>query len=111
MAGFEIWSEVTTKETGADGVRHSKWSGWDKNTAPKNHVIDDRKVKVEWQSDAGSENTYEMVFENYVEIVPGTELTFPQTIKVRSFARGPKGHLSGRGWSKIKVTGPYIKYG
>lgn len=25
MAGFEIWSEITTEASGADGVRHDAW--------------------------------------------------------------------------------------
>jgi hypothetical protein len=109
--GFEINSEVTTEPTGGDGVRDSQWSGWDVNTAPPDHVINDRSVKVQWLSDAGSENTYDLVYEDHESIVPGApDLKFPRTIKVRTFARGPKGNWSGRGWSKIKVTGDYIKY-
>ncbi|MBM4433174.1 MAG: hypothetical protein FJ025_04165 [Chloroflexi bacterium] len=110
MAGFEIWAECTTKETGGDGVRHSCESGWDTNTAPDGHVINRDTVKVEWHSQAGSENDYDLVYDDWVEIVPGTNLKFPRTIKVRTSARGPKGLWAGRGWSKIKVIGEYVKY-
>lgn len=107
---FIITSEVTTKPTGGDGVRHSEWSGWDQNTAPPDHVINRDTVKVKWLSDAGSENSYELVYEDWIEILPGTNLKFPRTIRVRTFARGPKGPFSGRGWSKIEVTGEYVKF-
>jgi|GEM_PF-1911707 hypothetical protein len=33
MAGFEIVSEVSTRETDFDGTRHSAWSDWTSNTA------------------------------------------------------------------------------
>lgn len=110
MASFEITSEVTTRSTGGDGVRDSAWSGWDQNTAPADHVINRDTVKVEWLSQAGSENSFDLVYEDWAEIVPGTGLMFPRTIRVRTYARGPKGHFSGRGWSKIKVTGDYVKF-
>jgi hypothetical protein len=110
MAGFEIVSEVTTESTDFDGARHSAWSEWSKTTAPDNYAIDDRAVKVEWLSDAGSENNYQMIFEDWVVLVPGTSFKAPRTIKVQTYARGPKGSLAGRGWSKVKFTGEYVKY-
>jgi hypothetical protein len=111
MAGFEIVSEVTTRETDFDGTRHSDWSDWTSTTAPAGHVINQNEVKVEWLSDNGSENSHEIIYENLVEIIPGTGIKLPQTIKVRTYARSPKGKCwVGRGWSKIKVTGEFTKY-
>lgn len=110
MAGFEIWSEVTTKETGVDGSRHYAESGWDSNTAPENHCINRDTVTVRWESCHGSENNYDLVYDNFVEIIPGTGLKAPRTIKVRTSARGPSGHFAGRGWSKIQVREEYVKY-
>lgn len=111
MAGFEIVSEVTTRETDFDGTRHSDWSDWTSTTAPAGHVINQNEVKVEWLSDNGSENSHEIIYENLVEIIPGTGIKLPQTIKVRTYARSPKGMgWVGRGWSKIKVTGQFVKY-
>lgn len=108
--GFEIISEVTTKATACSGERDSDWSGWSKNTAPDGHIINRDTVKVEWLSDAGSENTYEMTYDDWVEIISGTGIKFPRTINVRVFARSSKGHCAGRGWSKVKFTGVYVKY-
>jgi len=108
---FEITSEVVTGPTGGDDVQDSAWSGWASFTAPHEHLIDDTTVKVEWQGRAGSENRYEIAFDEHLAIVPGVPgLIFPRIIKVRTYARGPKGHFAGRGWSKIKVTGDYMRY-
>ena len=54
MAGFEIVSEVSTRETDFDGTRHDAWSDWTSNTAPADHVINHNEVKIEWLSDHGS---------------------------------------------------------
>jgi hypothetical protein len=111
MAGFEIVSEVSTRETDFDGTRHDAWSDWTSNTAPADHVINHNEVKIEWLSDNGSENRQEVIYENWVELVPGTGLKFPQSIKVQTYARSPSGKFwVGRGWSKVKVTGTYVKY-
>jgi len=110
MANFEIVCEVETKPTGIDGVRDGKWSEWSMNTAPADHVINRDSLKVEWLSDNGSENSYDLLWDDWEVIVPGTVLKFPRTIKVRVYARGPKGYLRGRGWSKVKFTGDYVKY-
>ncbi|MFP7237452.1 hypothetical protein [Bacillus altitudinis] len=111
MSDFEIVSEVTTKPTGLDGIRDSAYSNWDKVTAPDGHVIDDRNLTYEWLSAAGSQNDYEKVLEDYVPILESApDLKFPQTLQIRTFAKGPKGHGSGRGWSKLKVTGNFIKF-
>ncbi|MBD2606689.1 hypothetical protein H6G81_19660 [Scytonema hofmannii FACHB-248] len=80
MAGFEIWSEITTQETDFDGARHTATSGWDSNTAPENYVINRDQVKVEWISQNGSENSYDLTYDDWVELVPGTSLKFPRTI-------------------------------
>jgi hypothetical protein len=47
MAGFEIVSEVSTRETDFDGTRHDAWSDWTSNTAPADHVINHNEVKIE----------------------------------------------------------------
>ncbi|MGB7412810.1 MAG: hypothetical protein WA902_01240 [Thermosynechococcaceae cyanobacterium] len=110
MAGFELSSEVTTKSTDFDGSRHPAWSEWSSAAAPDNHVINHNEVKVEWISDNGSENTYQMIFSDWVELIAGSGLKAPRTIKVQTYARSPKGSLAGRGWTKIKFTGKFVKY-
>src|SRR4051794_2577586 len=63
---FEITSEVITGSTGGDGPQDSAWSGWVTFTAPPEHVIDDTAVEVEWQGRAGSENRYEIAFDEHL---------------------------------------------
>jgi hypothetical protein len=113
VAGFEIASEVTTEGTDLDGTRHMAWSEWSSTTAPADFVINNipGKVKTEWISDNGSENNVDIVYADYVEIVPGTGISLPQTIRVQTYARSRKGFGgAGRGWTKVKVTGEYVKY-
>lgn len=109
--GFKVTCEVETKNTDCvTGERDSEWSREDRVDAPEGHVINDREVQVIWESAYGSENTYSQVFEDYVEIVPGTGLKFPRTMRVKAFARSAKGRCAGRGSSKIRFEGEFIKY-
>lgn len=111
MAGFELVSEVTTRETDFDGTRHMEWSGWDSNTAPADHVIKQNEIRVEYISANGSENSHEVKWDDFEELISGTGIKFPRTIKVQTYARSPQGRgWTGRGWTKIKVTGEYVKY-
>ena len=107
MAGFEIVSEISTRETDFDGARHAAWSDWTSNTAPADHVINHNDVTIGWLSAHGSENQPEVIYENWVELVPGTSLKFPQTIKVRthvgSVEVGQKSKLQERMSSTDKV--------
>ncbi|UOK57375.1 hypothetical protein MGI18_23130 [Bacillus sp. OVS6] len=105
MDGFKIFLEVITKPTGHSGVRHSKWSEWSIIKAPVNFVIDPKSIEVQWVSDAGSENSYEILFEDHIQTKVSSLKYNPRIIKVRAFARGPKGYFTGHGWTKISITG------
>ncbi|WP_114556184.1 alkaline protease [Bacillus sp. K6W] len=109
MPDFEVTCEVETEATSCSGARKSAWSREDKVTAPEGFVINDREVEVHWHSQRGSENTFSQVFEDHVEIIPGTGLKFPRTMKVSVFARSSKGHCAGGGASKATFTGNFIK--
>ena len=68
-------------------------------------------MRVEYISASGSENTHELVYDNWIEIIPETKIKLPQIIKIRTYARSPSGiGWKGRGWTKIKVTGEFTKY-
>ena len=110
MPDFSLKAECTTKETGIDGVRHGCTSDWDQITAPAGYVINRDTIKVNWSHQMGSENSYSIVYDDWVEILPGSGLKAPRTIKMRVRARGPKGPLSGRGQSKISISGDFAKY-
>lgn len=106
----EIASEVTTKETGMDGVRHSATAEWTKFTVPAGYAIvkDDTRINV--VSEHGSEYGCDIQYHKDVEVVPDTNIKQPTEIWARAWARGPSGNASGRGWYKVKVTFRYVKY-
>lgn len=107
---FDIQKECETKPTGNDGSR--KDCGYDPYTtitAPANHVIDDRNLKVDVISMRGSENDYDLIYEDWIPILENVpEITYPQTLKIGVFARSPKGRGSGSGKTKIGVHGCFI---
>jgi predicted RNA-binding protein with TRAM domain len=105
-----IASEVTTEATGGDGVRHSKDSDWSVFTVPTNCAIDPQRTVVEVLSENGSEHSYELQYDDYVVIVPGTQIKMPRTIRAKTHARSPTGFFSGRGWEQIRVTFTYVQF-
>ncbi|KUF29994.1 hypothetical protein [Lysinibacillus sp. F5] len=109
MADFEIVVEVETDVTSITGVRDSKWSNWSKVTAPEGFVINKEKINVEAKTEMGSENSYEIEWADYVEVVPGTGIELPRTLNARAFARSSKGHRAGKGASRYKISGNFTK--
>ena len=79
-------------------------------TAPEGFVFIKDSIKIGCRSCNGSENRCDVQWADYVEIIPGTGIKLPRTVKTRAYARGPKGHFSGRGWSKYTVVVKYTKY-
>ncbi len=104
-----IHTEVTTKGTEWNGKRHSATSDWTTFTVPAGHVIVQNEVKTVWKSRAGSENRVDIEFDDYVEIVPGTGIKQPRTIRVRSHARSPRHDRGARGWTKADVIFRQVK--
>ena len=103
----KISVECTTKATGFDGVRHSCMSEPSVLTAPKGHVFVENSLEVKEISGAGSLRKEERCIEklsDYVEIIPDTGIKQPTRLELKAKARGPKGHGSGRGWAKCRVT-------
>ncbi len=106
----EIASEVSTGPTSGTGERVSKDSDWTVIKVPAGHVINKGKTNVDVISARGSEHTYEIDYADYVEIIPGTAIMMPTTIKVRTHARSDHGLGGGGGGMKVKVTFFYVKY-
>lgn len=104
-----VSSEVTTEPTGLDGVRYSAESGWTVFTVPTHCVINKDLTKVNVLTAAGSEHNPTVEYADYVEVVPGTGVMSPRTIRVKTFARGPRGHAAGRGWLKNRVDFTYVQ--
>ena len=110
-----VESEVTTKGTAFDGTRDSKTSEWSKFTVPAGFVFDKESVKKRYQSRAVSTNRIDVEWADYVELIPGTKIFWPRTIRVRTHARSAKsnypGHNAGaRGWTKATVTARYVRF-
>lgn len=99
-----IATEATTKGTLASGKRRSAKSEWTEFVAPKGYVIVPADTKVEYTSRAGSENSVDIVYEKYTEIIDGTDIKMPKVVRVRAQARSPKHKHGARGWTKAKVT-------
>jgi hypothetical protein len=77
---------------------------------PVGYVINKDKTDVHVLIEMGSEHTYTIEYDNPVEIVPGTHLTYPTTIRVKTHARSSKGHGAGKGEMKVNVDVYYVKY-
>lgn len=105
-----ITAECTTKETGADGARHGCDSQVSRLTAPDGFVYAVNTAAGGETSGAGSEHSCSLGWADWVEIIPGSEIKQPRTVTLSSHARGPKGHLSGRGWAKCSYTIKLSKY-
>ena len=106
----EIASEVSTGTSSADGTRQSKDSDWTKFPVPDGFIINKDKTSVAVISERGSEHTYAVEYEDYVEIIPDTNILQPTTIKAKTHARSDRGSGGGGGGMKIKVTFYYVKY-
>ncbi|WP_405081881.1 alkaline protease [Paenibacillus chitinolyticus] len=109
MSGFDLRPKAETEATLPDGRRRANWGDWQSVTAPQGYVINKDKINVSAIVERGSENTYEKVFEDWVEIIPGTGIELPRTFKVRAFARSSRGHSAGGGASEYSFTGDFVK--
>lgn len=105
-----VTAECTTKETGADGKRHGCDSAWAELRAPEGFVFAEKSLTGGEWSGAGSEHNCLLRWDEYVEIIPGSAIEQPRVLRLAAHARSPKGHLSGRGWSKCKYTVKLSKY-
>ena len=106
----EVASEATCGATPPSGERNSKTSDWTKFSVPEGFIINKEKTKVDIESERGSEHTYIVAYEDYVEIIDGTGIKQPTTIKVQTHSRSEKGAGGGGGNMKVKVTFFYVKY-
>jgi hypothetical protein len=105
-----IASEVTMGTSSADGTRDSRDSDWTAFTVPTNFGINKERTVVAVTSEAGSEHSYEVQYEDYVEVLPGTEIMLPRTIKAKTHAFSSTGPFGGRGWEKINVKFTYVQF-
>ena len=105
-----IASEVSTGTTSGTGERVSKDSDWTHFTVPPNCGINKDKTNVSVEVEMGSEHTYELQYDDEVEVVPGTGIKLPRTIRAKTHARSSRGHFGGKGAMKIKVDFTYVQF-
>ena len=105
---FSYTTECTSKGTELSGKRKKCYSAWSTNTLPSGFVFNKDLLKYRYTSKNGSENRCEFEWADYVEIVPGTDIKMPRTLKIRAYARSPKHDRGARGWSKCLYTGQYV---
>ena len=97
-----LWAECLTRETGGDGVRHRCYSGWESIEAPEGYVLGQNSLEGGVKYRRGSENSCSVEWDDFVEVLPGIEQ--PKTLRIRAYARGPKGHFSGTGKTNCGYT-------
>lgn len=110
MSTFEIVARVDTKPTSMSGERDSKWSNWEKVTAPDGFVINKDQIEMHPLVEMGSENSDERAYSDLVEIIPGSNIQLPRTFEVRVHARSNRGHGASKGATEYKYSGDFVKY-
>lgn len=107
-----IASQVTTKGTDWDGARHSADSEYTSFKVPQGYTINRDQTVVHDLSANGSEHSYEVKYDDFVELIPGTGIVGPQTIRVKTHARSPGGSSNWgcRGWQQVRVDFQYVRY-
>ena len=103
-------AEWTTDATGGDGRRHVCDTKWQVFTAPAGYVFAKESLKGGKESGNGSEHECRLLWDKYVEVIPGTEIKQPTVFKLQAHARSPKGHWTGRGWAHCKYTVKLSQY-
>lgn len=106
---FVYRAECTTAATGCDGSRESCASGWTTNSVPEGYVYAKDRLEKTFESANGSEHYCEHKWEDFVEVIPGTGIEQPRTLKIRARARSPRGNCAGRGWAKCRFNGFSVK--
>ena len=99
-----ISSEVATRGTKWDGKRYTATSRWTSLTAPVGYIINEKLTKVRVMSAHGSAHSYDLEYRDEVPLFPGHSYKAPRTVRVRTYARSPKGKFHGeRGWMEVEV--------
>jgi hypothetical protein len=108
--GFDVIATVTTKNTGCDGKRDSKWSRQETIPAPAGYYINKNRVQVHWLNAIGSENKEELIYSNEISISSeDPDLVFPTVLQYRVFARSSKGLCAPAGRSEIRIVGKFSR--
>lgn len=106
----DIASEVTTRTTSGTGARRSKDSDWTEFEVPDGWAIVEGETVVHIISARGSEHSYVLQYDDETEVVPGTGIMQPTTIRLKTHARSSRGHFGGSGSMKVKVEFVYVQF-
>ncbi|MEZ6099381.1 MAG: hypothetical protein R3E01_10445 [Pirellulaceae bacterium] len=100
--------DCTTRSTGTGG-RTACWSGGTILTVPPGYVSVKDDIQIAHEFRYGSENNDYVEWSDYVEVVPGTGIKLPRTLKVSVHARSGR-DFGERGRTKTKFTCRFVKY-
>lgn len=109
MASFSIVARVDVDQTPLSGVRNSGSSPWSSVEAPAEHVINKEKLNLAWAHDCNEER-YDLVWDNWQEIIPGTGLIQPRKLSIRVHCFSKSGAFSGGAWAQLTASGDFVKY-
>ena len=100
----ELSTQCTTKGTGGDGVRHWCDAPPDMLRAPAGHVLVEHSLRGGKVRGNGSVSRCFFDFGDFVEVIPGTGIMQPTSLKIYGHARSPGGRWSGRGWVECRYS-------
>ncbi|QDT87310.1 hypothetical protein [Gimesia chilikensis] len=108
-----LTAATQTNGTTADGARDSNTSPWDSITVSENEVFRENTItKAVVASRGDTEDTVE--FDDYIEILPGTGITQPRTLRIKVWARSPKvpplSNIGVKGVREIEVKCTAVKF-
>ena len=106
---FEYRVSCRTAATEVDGSRHNCYSDRVTNVAPVGYVYNKDTMNNEPTSWNGSEYQCQFQWDDYVEIIKGTGIKMPRTVRILAYALSPVGPFTGTGWADCRYRGELTK--
>lgn len=106
-------AECTTDGTEWNGARNDCRSARSScETAPEGHVVVEKSIQATCTSCNGSENSCDVSFDDYVEVIKDSGIKQPRTVCLSAFAKSPGGmnNANARGWAKCVANGNLTTY-
>jgi hypothetical protein len=98
-------ANCTTQETDWDGARHNCHSPWQEYATVEGFVLVQNSLSIRRISESGSEKECRTRFSDFVEVVPGTDITQPTKVYLQAYAVSPRGPFGvGRGWMGCEAS-------
>lgn len=117
MAEFKVTAKSKTSGgTSSDGARVSDTSRWEQITLSGNEVFnpnDANVYTVNWIAQRG-ETEFNIEWDDYTEVIPGSGLKLPRTIRFRTLCRSPKvpplSNIGVGGVAEAEITARSFKF-